>query len=606
MVSSSEGGETYAAYFYNSNRTSGQLYGLSETKVYTARWYNPLTGKFVQIADNIVPAGGEYKIPDKPTAGDWALLVTCLDLGEYETEEPYRDPLITESSNLALNAAAASSSYSMDGFTADKAVDGQSNTYWCASSGSFPQWLTVDLGEVREFDRIVMDMVPKTPACTYTVQASADGENWSSIYSGERETPVTAAGCARFMIVAGGKYRYIRVEFADIPGDNWAAVNELSVYLGQPEITGDTNLVLGAASKDSSHNSYEGIYTSAASVDGNRETYWCADGGAFPQWVKYDLGQTTDFNEISMAIHDYDAKYSFGIYGTNDAGLWESSGTDGWEEICSCDGEQPDGGRFDFRTGGASCRYLQIYFTGISDGHWAAVHEFEVYNRSEDETALPEFGGEKQEFGIYCTGSGVYTAEGDYSNTDVYLNDGDIATEWKPFAPLCTQTVMIDLNEVRRLDGIYITLGERAYLPQYRIYGSSDGENWTVLTDTTLRPAQSVKFSGRTVVCEELSGDWRYLKLLWLSGQDNAAIKSIAEIELYAEELPKPPIDPEYKLGDVDKNGTVNVSDIMTLKNLIMTGGWSDEQLRLGDMDKSNTLNVSDMLSIKSLIMAGG
>ena len=83
---------------------------------------------------------------------------------------------------------------------------------------------------------------------------------------------------------------------------------------------------------------------------------------------------------------------------------------------------------------------------------------------------------------------------------------------------------------------------------------------------------------------------------------DLAAVRSAFIVD----QSEKKPEEPEYKLGDVDKNGTINVSDIMTLKNLIMTGRWSDEQLRLGDMDKSNTLNVSDMLSIKSLIMAGG
>ena len=56
--------------------------------------------------------------------------------------------------------------------------------------------------------------------------------------------------------------------------------------------------------------------------------------------------------------------------------------------------------------------------------------------------------------------------------------------------------------------------------------------------------------------------------------------------------------------GDVDDNGTVNVSDIMTLKNLIMSGSWDDGQLQRGDMDGNNQLNVSDMLSIKSFIMS--
>lgn len=75
--------------------------------------------------------------------------------------------------------------------------------------------------------------------------------------------------------------------------------------------------------------------------------------------------------------------------------------------------------------------------------------------------------------------------------------------------------------------------------------------------------------------------------------------KAIADLE----EIVVPPVD-EYKLGDVDKNGTINVSDIMALKNLIMSGQWTDEQLKLGDMDNSGNLTVGDILAIKNVIMS--
>ena len=57
--------------------------------------------------------------------------------------------------------------------------------------------------------------------------------------------------------------------------------------------------------------------------------------------------------------------------------------------------------------------------------------------------------------------------------------------------------------------------------------------------------------------------------------------------------------------GDLDNNGTVNVSDIMTLKALIMTGSWNDDALKRGDMNNDGVLTVGDMLSIKSIIMNG-
>ena len=57
--------------------------------------------------------------------------------------------------------------------------------------------------------------------------------------------------------------------------------------------------------------------------------------------------------------------------------------------------------------------------------------------------------------------------------------------------------------------------------------------------------------------------------------------------------------------GDMDKNGVVNVSDILSLKTLIMSGSATAEQLSIGDMDNSGALTVGDILSVKSIIMAG-
>lgn len=60
---------------------------------------------------------------------------------------------------------------------------------------------------------------------------------------------------------------------------------------------------------------------------------------------------------------------------------------------------------------------------------------------------------------------------------------------------------------------------------------------------------------------------------------------------------------PVFKLGDMDDNGVLNVSDIMSLKNIIMTGTNDTDVIRRGDMDGNGVLNVSDMLSLKNIIM---
>ncbi|MBQ7364526.1 MAG: hypothetical protein IJW46_02885, partial [Clostridia bacterium] len=101
--------------------------------------------------------------------------------------------------------------------------------------------------------------------------------------------------------------------------------------------------------------------------------------------------------------------------------------------------------------------------------------------------------------------------------------------------PIASQTVVMDLDEVKALYGIHITLGEGAVLPDYRLMGSLDGENYTILVDTTLRDAVTFAQGTRTTVSEALSGNYRYLKLLWLNAPSNSTVKTIAEIELFAE-----------------------------------------------------------------------
>ena len=65
-------------------------------------------------------------------------------------------------------------------------------------------------------------------------------------------------------------------------------------------------------------------------------------------------------------------------------------------------------------------------------------------------------------------------------------------------------------------------------------YRSKDGSDWTVIADAGLRGPNTVYDGNRRVVSEALSGNYRYVKLLWLNLGSNTADKSIADIELYA------------------------------------------------------------------------
>ena len=60
------------------------------------------------------------------------------------------------------------------------------------------------------------------------------------------------------------------------------------------------------------------------------------------------------------------------------------------------------------------------------------------------------------------------------------------------------------------------------------------------------------------------------------------------------------------KLGDVDNDGKVTVSDVVQLRKLIVAGSWTDREFAAGNLDDSDeNLTVSDVVALRALIVAG-
>ena len=60
------------------------------------------------------------------------------------------------------------------------------------------------------------------------------------------------------------------------------------------------------------------------------------------------------------------------------------------------------------------------------------------------------------------------------------------------------------------------------------------------------------------------------------------------------------------KLGDVNDDGVVSVSDVVTLRQLIVRGSWTDFEFAAGNLDDSDSkLTVSDVVELRALIVQG-
>lgn len=95
--------------------------------------------------------------------------------------------------------------------------------------------------------------------------------------------------------------------------------------------------------------------------------------------------------------------------------------------------------------------------------------------------------------------------------------------------------------------------------------------------------------------------DVKYARELYDSLADSEKVLvSGYSMLLFHEEI----IEKLEKMGDINSDGAVNVSDIISLKALIMSDSWTHNHLMIGDMNFDNTLDVSDMISIKNVIMS--
>jgi len=215
ILSSTSDAERFVVYFYNFSTATGILKNLSDSKTYIARWFNPITGKSKLISDNIRSTGGMYTIPSKPDNNDWLLLVEDVNV---KSSLPVGDDQA-----VSFNKATTISSSSASGYTGAQAVDNSPRTYWCAANGTFPQWLSVDLGANAQLS-LIQTKFYANEQWKYKIEVSDDKTNWISLVN-------HTDGLNGYIMndTVSGSFRYIRLTVTGASVD-WAAVREFTVF----------------------------------------------------------------------------------------------------------------------------------------------------------------------------------------------------------------------------------------------------------------------------------------------------------------------------------------------------------------------------------------
>ena len=222
LISSNNSHTTAVAYFFNSDTTTGTIYELDSSKTYHALWFNPLTGKYIEIADDIKPgANGSYVVPEKPSIQDWALLVTCEEIGTYETEEPYKDLYADDSTNTLtgniitpFKVTAIGGIYYLNGKMYDiteNLYDNKGNSTWEPTANRASQTIIYDLGAAYSLSHIAIVPTISTVLPDFRIEVSNDGVSWKIITNTVlREAKMSEDGTYISEKLAGD-YRYVKI-----------------------------------------------------------------------------------------------------------------------------------------------------------------------------------------------------------------------------------------------------------------------------------------------------------------------------------------------------------------------------------------------------------
>ena len=247
------------------------------------------------------------------------------------------------------SAATASSYGSYLGVTRspDKAIDGDLDTKWCATS--VPAWFRWDLGEIRSVSSLSVNH--HAHGVRGNVEVSTDGSSWTRIstfdttaYSNERET-----------FTVDRSIRYVRINFTqtDAPRSHiyQACLAEISWSSSTGEPSSGQPSSEASAATASSYGSYLGVIRSPdKAIDGDLDTKWCAT--SVPAWFRWDLGEIRSVSSLSVNHHAH------GVRGNVEVSTDGSS----WTRISTFDTTAYSNERETF-TVDRSIRYVRINFT---------------------------------------------------------------------------------------------------------------------------------------------------------------------------------------------------------------------------------------------------
>ena len=178
---------------------------LSYNLMLNSKYVDGSTG--LQYATFTQTGAGTFSVTAPKTVGVWKVYVYAYD-GQgnvgVQTESFRVVPPPVSGTDVAVGKPTTASSYQATGngapYPPSNATDGNTTTRW-ASDWSDPQWLQVDLGQTTTISHVQL-VWESAYATAYQIQVSADGTNWTTIYS----TTTGTGNVEDFNVTGSGRY----------------------------------------------------------------------------------------------------------------------------------------------------------------------------------------------------------------------------------------------------------------------------------------------------------------------------------------------------------------------------------------------------------------
>ena len=90
-----------------------------------------------------------------------------------------------------------SSETNQEGKVAAFAIDGDSETRWCASSAKKPTWFQLEFLRMTSLSAIEIEWEIQNQWTQYSIETSRDGKNWKPLFDASKNTTAGTRKCHR-------------------------------------------------------------------------------------------------------------------------------------------------------------------------------------------------------------------------------------------------------------------------------------------------------------------------------------------------------------------------------------------------------------------------